>query len=70
MGLMAWEWDIKRLAVSFVVAARNSRDSDKQARAMPPSHAYEPIENLCERRRSLNLSIYPYASETWSTRNR
>ena len=28
-----WEWDLKRLAVSFVVAARDSRHSDKEARA-------------------------------------
>ncbi len=28
-----WEWDLKRLAVSFVVAARDARHSDKEARA-------------------------------------
>ena len=28
-----WEWDVKRLAVSFVVAARDNRLSDKQAQA-------------------------------------
>ena len=28
-----WEWDLKRLAVSFVVAARDNRHSDKEARA-------------------------------------
>ena len=26
-----WEWDVKRLAVSFVVAARDNRHSDKDA---------------------------------------
>jgi uncharacterized protein (DUF2252 family) len=29
-----WEWDLKRLAVSFVVAARDNHLSDKQGRAM------------------------------------
>jgi len=28
-----WEWDVKRLAVSFVVAARDNRLTDKQAQA-------------------------------------
>jgi uncharacterized protein (DUF2252 family) len=28
-----WEWDVKRLAVSFVVAARDNQLTDKQARA-------------------------------------
>jgi uncharacterized protein (DUF2252 family) len=28
-----WEWDLKRLAVSFVVAARDNRYSDKDAKA-------------------------------------
>ena len=28
-----WEWDLKRLAVSFAVAARDNRHSDKEARA-------------------------------------
>jgi len=28
-----WEWDVKRLAVSFAVAARDNRYSDKDARA-------------------------------------
>lgn len=28
-----WEWDLKRLSVSFVVAARDNRHSDKEARA-------------------------------------
>ena len=28
-----WEWDVKRLAVSFVVGARDNRLSDKQGRA-------------------------------------
>ena len=28
-----WEWDVKRLAVSFVVAARDNRLTDKEAQA-------------------------------------
>lgn len=37
-----WEWDIKRLAVSFVAALRDIRLSDKQARAAAEEcvHAY------------------------------
>jgi hypothetical protein len=29
-----WEWDVKRLAISFTVAARDNRLSDKDARAI------------------------------------
>ena len=37
-----WEWDVKRLAVSFAVAARDNRLTDKeaQAAAVECAHAY------------------------------
>jgi uncharacterized protein (DUF2252 family) len=40
-----WEWDVKRLAVSFVVAARDSGFTDKQARAA----AHECVRGYRER---------------------
>jgi uncharacterized protein (DUF2252 family) len=45
-----WEWDVKRLAISFVVAARDNRHSDKEARAI----AVECVRAYRERLRKLS----------------
>lgn len=45
-----WEWDVKRLAVSFAVAARDNRLSDKQAQAA----AVECVRAYRERLRDLS----------------
>ena len=41
-----WEWDVKRLGASFVVAARDNGLSDKEARA-PPLSACALTGNTC-----------------------
>jgi uncharacterized protein (DUF2252 family) len=45
-----WEWDVKRLAISFAVAARDNRLSDKDARAI----AVESVRAYRERLRKLS----------------
>ena len=41
-----WEWDLKRLAVSFLIAGRDNRLSDA-AGSSAFSHACPPIESTC-----------------------
>ncbi|MCY1408596.1 hypothetical protein D3C76_551690 [compost metagenome] len=45
-----WEWDVKRLAISFVVAARDNQIADKEARAT----AVECVRAYRERLRKLS----------------
>lgn len=45
-----WEWDVKRLAISFVVAARDNRFSDKDAQAI----AVQCVRAYRERLRKLS----------------
>ena len=45
-----WEWDVKRLAISFAVAARDNRLSDKDARAI----AVESVRAYRERLRKFS----------------
>lgn len=53
-----WEWDVKRLAVSFAVAARDNRYSDKDARdaAIECIRAYR--ENLREYSKKSPLEVW------------
>ena len=52
-----WEWDLKRLAVSFVVAARDSRHSDKEARAAAIQcvGAYRKHLRACSKKSPLDI---------------
>jgi hypothetical protein len=65
-----WEWDVKRLAISFAVAARDNRLSDKDARAI----AVESVRAYRERLRKFSkmspLDVWydrltPKRSSTW-----
>ena len=46
-----WEWDLKRLAVSFVVAARTGACPTTNARGRPWS-AFAPTASTCESTRN------------------
>ena len=52
-----WEWDLKRLAVSFVVAARDNRHSDKDGRAAAIEcvRAYREHLRDCSKRSPLDV---------------
>lgn len=52
-----WEWDLKRLAVSFVVAARDNRHSDKEARdaAIECVRAYREHLRACSKKSPLDV---------------
>jgi uncharacterized protein (DUF2252 family) len=52
-----WEWDVKRLAASFVVAARDSRCSDEEARdaAVECARAYREHLRDCSQRSPLDV---------------
>jgi len=52
-----WEWDLKRLAVSFIVAARDNRHSDKEARnaAIECVRAYREHLRACSKRSPLDV---------------
>ena len=52
-----WEWDLKRLAVSFVVAARDARHSDKEARATAIEcvRAYRKYLRACSKKSPLEV---------------
>ena len=52
-----WEWDLKRLAVSFVVAGRDNRHSDKEARnaAIECARAYREHLRACSKRSPLDV---------------
>jgi hypothetical protein len=57
-----WEWDLKRLVVSFVIAGRDSDLSDRESKGTGYSIALVPIENTCGN----ILASSP--SEVWYTR--
>jgi len=52
-----WEWDLKRLAVSFAVAARDNRYSDKNVRhvAVACVRAYREHLRACSKRSPLDI---------------
>jgi len=52
-----WEWDLKRLAVSFVVAARDNRHSNKEARAAAIEcvRAYREHLRACSKKSPLDV---------------
>ena len=52
-----WEWDVKRLAASFVVAARENRYPDKEAReiAVESVSAYREHLRKCSKRSPLQV---------------
>ena len=52
-----WEWDLKRLAVSFVVAARANRFSDKEGRgvAIECARAYREHLRACSKKSPLDV---------------
>jgi uncharacterized protein (DUF2252 family) len=52
-----WEWDLKRLAVSFVVAARDNRHSDKEARdaTIACVRAYREHLRACSKKSPLDV---------------
>lgn len=52
-----WEWDVKRLAASFAVAARDNRCSDAQARAAAVAcvRAYREHMRDCSKRSPLDV---------------
>jgi uncharacterized protein (DUF2252 family) len=52
-----WEWDLKRLAVSFVVAARANRFSDKEGRrvAIECVRAYREHLRACSKKSPLDV---------------
>ncbi|WP_256588987.1 DUF2252 domain-containing protein [Pseudomonas sp. BBP2017] len=53
-----WEWDIKRLAISFVVAARDNRLSDKEARAIAVECVRAYREQLREFSKQSPLAVW------------
>ena len=56
-----WEWDVKRLAVSFAVAARDNKFSDKDARAVA-------VQCVCSYREHLREYSRMSPLEVWYTR--
>jgi len=52
-----WEWDLKRLAISFAVAARDNRHSDKNARdaAIECVRAYREHLRACSKKSPLHV---------------
>jgi len=53
-----WEWDVKRLAASFVVAARDNKISDAKARDVAAACARSYRENLREYSRMSPLEVW------------